>query len=122
MPESAPPLRAAALVLAAGESRRMGTPKGLLDWGGRALFRHQVAELRDAGCDPVVLVVGARAAVYRTALASTPGVRVVENAAYRSGRASSVRLGASLASDDVEALVVTNVDQPCRAATVRRLL
>ena len=46
----------AGLLLAAGESTRMGSPKPLLDWHGKPLIRYQVDQLRAAGCDHVVVV------------------------------------------------------------------
>ena len=38
-----------AILLAAGESRRMGSPKPLLDWGGETLIEYQVDQLRKGG-------------------------------------------------------------------------
>ena len=49
---------AAAILLAAGESRRMGSLKALLPWHGSTLLAHQIASLRQAGVDPVVVVLG----------------------------------------------------------------
>lgn len=112
----------AALVLAAGESSRMGRPKALLDWGGTPLLQHQVDQLVEAGCDPIVVVVGARAQQVRARLRRGSRCRVVENAAYRSGRASSVRVGARALPDAVDAVVVASVDGPLTATTVRALM
>ena len=50
------------------------------------------------------------------------GGRVVENPAYRSGRATSVRVGALALADDTRAVITLNVDQPRRAALVRAVL
>ncbi len=52
-----------AILLAAGESRRMGQPKALLPWQGTSLLAHQVAAIRSAGVDRVVVVLGHRADV-----------------------------------------------------------
>ena len=51
----------AAILLAAGESRRMGCPKALLDWDGRPLLAYQLAELDGSRVDRVVIVLGHRA-------------------------------------------------------------
>ena len=112
----------AGLILAAGESRRMGRPKATLDWGGVPLLHHQVQALREAGCEPVIVVLGAEAHNLRARLREAPPCVVVENAAYRSGRASSLRVGASLVPDDAGAVLVASVDQPCRASTVEALI
>ena len=49
-----------AILLAAGESRRMGRLKALLPWQGVSLIKHQVASLRAGGVDQVVVVLGHR--------------------------------------------------------------
>src|SRR5262249_31372537 len=85
-----------ALLLAAGESRRMGTPKQLLDWDGQELVAYQVEQLRAAGADEVIVVLGHEAAAIAR-VAEAAGGRVVLNPEYRSGRASSVRVGARAA-------------------------
>jgi CTP:molybdopterin cytidylyltransferase MocA len=112
----------AALILAAGESRRMGRPKALLDWGGRTLLQHQIDVLTKAGCDPVLGVLGAQAHQIRARTPCDPPCRLVENASFRSGRASSVRVGARLLPDDTRAVVVASVDSPVAASTVAALI
>lgn len=112
----------AAIVLAAGESSRMGQSKALLEWGGKALVQHQVDELTSAGCEPVVVVVGHERKRVEEAIRCEGSCRVVVNEGYREGRASSVRVGAEALPEVVEAVVVASVDQPCRWATVRALI
>ena len=85
----------AAIVLAAGESRRMGRAKARLDWGGTPLLQHQIDELDGAGCDPVVVVLGHEADSIAAAIRCAGGCRVVRNREYASGRASSLRAGAA---------------------------
>ena len=111
----------AALLFAAGESSRMGTPKPLLDWHGEPLVGHQVRQLRGAGVEDIVVVVGHEAERVR-AVAEAAGGRVVVNPDYRSGRASSVRAGAAALGDGTRAVVTLNVDQPRAAALTRRVL
>ena len=109
----------AALLLAAGESSRMGTPKPLLDWAGETLVEYQVRQLRDAGAEDVVVVLGHRADEIEPAIART-GARSVRNDRYREGRASSLRAGAE-ALDEPDAIVIASVDQPRPADVVRTL-
>jgi molybdenum cofactor cytidylyltransferase len=115
---------ASAILLAAGESTRMGRPKALLAWCGTTLLAYQVRELRAAGVDDIVVVLGHEARV-RTAeilrASMTPEVRIVVNEAYREGRASSLRAGARVLSD-VNPIVVLGVDQPRPASITRALL
>ncbi len=57
-PAAQPALRVAAVVLAAGASRRMGTNKLVLPIEGEPMVRRTVRRLMDAGCEPVVVVTG----------------------------------------------------------------
>ena len=109
----------AAIILAAGESTRMGQPKPLLPWGGTTLLAWQVAQMRAAGVDEVVVVLGHAAEEVRPAV--PPEARVVVNEGYTEGRASSLRCGAEAVAEPVEALLILSVDQP-RPAWLPRLL
>jgi molybdenum cofactor cytidylyltransferase len=110
----------AALLLAAGESMRMGRLKQLLPWDGVPLVAWQAGQLRDAGVEDVVVVLGHAADEIRT---SVPGfARVVVNAAYRQGRATSLKCGAEALPDDTEAVLILSVDQPRPAWLARRLI
>jgi CTP:molybdopterin cytidylyltransferase MocA len=111
----------AGVLLAAGLSTRMGTTKALLDWQGVPLVVFQAQQLRTAGCDPVIVVVGHDAARLRAALIEQP-VTIVENGSFRSGRASSVRTGAEAVDDAAGAVVLLNVDQPRRGALIAALI
>jgi CTP:molybdopterin cytidylyltransferase MocA len=109
-------------VLAAGGGRRYGGPKALVRLDGRLLVDRAADTLRDGGCDPVLVVLGARAEEVRAA-ADLTGVRTVDNPAWRSGMGSSVRAGlAALADTDADAAVVLLVDTPgVTAQAVRRV-
>jgi len=98
----------------------MGQPKALLPWRGGTLLEYQVAELRAAGVDDVVVVLGHDAEALRTHV--PPEARVVVNEAYREGRASSLRAGAAALPDPAGPVVVLGVDQPRPREVVRRLL
>ncbi|HEX8897614.1 MAG TPA: NTP transferase domain-containing protein, partial [Chthoniobacterales bacterium] len=58
-----------AVVLAAGGSSRLGQPKQLLTFRGETLIRHAVRAAAEAGCDPVILVVGAMSDTIRSEVA-----------------------------------------------------
>ncbi|MCI0890154.1 MAG: nucleotidyltransferase family protein [Chloroflexi bacterium] len=110
----------AAILLAAGESTRMGEPKALLPWGGTSLIEYQVRQLSEAGVDEIVVVLGHAADGIR---AKVPDIaRVVVNLQYREGRATSLRAGAGSLPDNVGPIVVLNVDQPRPAELLRSLL
>ncbi len=88
----------------------MGRPKPLLRWGGVTLIEYQVRELRAAGVDDLVVVLGRAAEEVRPRVPQ--GTRVVVNEAYREGRASSLRAGASALAKDADPIVILSVDQP----------
>mgnify|MGYP002336238094 CR=1 FL=1 len=110
------------IVLAAGTSSRMaGNPKALLDWGGQPLVAYQVEQLREAGADEVIVVLGHRGDEIHRKIARLP-CRVMLNTRYFAGRAGSLRIGARAVNRDAERIVVVNVDQPRPAGLTRRLL
>ncbi|HEY8490431.1 MAG TPA: nucleotidyltransferase family protein [Dehalococcoidia bacterium] len=111
----------AAILLAAGESRRMGQPKALLPWAGRPLITYQIQQLAAAGVERIVVVLGHQAEAIRPH-AQAPGVTAVVHAAYREGRASSLRAGAEAVPDGADPVLVLNVDQPRSAALLRTLI
>jgi nicotine blue oxidoreductase len=103
---------AAGLVLAAGAGRRLGRPKALLRLGDRLLVERAVAILSEAGCDPVVAVLGASAAEVQ-ATADLRGTTVVVNTGWESGMGSSLQSGLrALTHTGAEAAVVILVDLP----------
>ena len=118
-PEAEP--RAAAIVLAAGASSRMGALKQLLDAGGRSLVRGAVEAALAVPCAPVVVVVGAEAARVRAAVEG-PGVEVVCNRGWREGIASSLRCGIRALPATASAAFVLLCDQPAVAPALLRTM
>ena len=104
-------MRSAGLVLAAGSSRRMGTPKQLLDVGGRPLLEAVVAHANASRLDEVVVVLGAAADEIR-ARVDLGRARTLINPDHASGMASSLRVGIAALDGDVDAAMVILGDQP----------
>ncbi|GAB2993126.1 nucleotidyltransferase family protein [Saccharothrix stipae] len=115
-------MRVAGLLLAAGAGRRFGGPKALVSHGGVLWVDRAAAVLRDAGCAPVVVVLGASASSVRAG-AALEGCVVVDNPDWATGMGSSLRAGLdALSGADVAAVVVLPVDTPgVTAAAVERL-
>lgn len=113
----------AGLVLAAGAGRRFGGPKALIELDGELLVDRAVRMLDEAGCAPVVAVLGA-SAVDVVARARLDGAVVVVNDGWADGMGSSLRCGLAAAADlRASAVVVALVDQPLVTAdNVRRLV
>lgn len=116
--------RVAGLLLAAGGGRRLGgRPKALLDHRGRPLVERAARALRDGGCHPVHIVLGAAAASVRER-AELAAYGVSENPDWARGMGTSLRAGlAALAESGADAVVVSLVDQPgIGAAAVARVV
>jgi molybdenum cofactor cytidylyltransferase len=108
----------AALILAAGAGRRMGGPKALLPFQGETLLRRAARATIEAGCSPVIAVVGG----WDPGLGDV-GVRTVVNAEAAEGMASSIRLGVAALPPVAEAVLILGVDQPAvDAVLLRRLM
>ncbi len=107
----------AAVVLAAGRSTRMGTPKLLLTLSGRSVLRHVVDHVRASRCGEIVVVVGETADRMAEEV-RIPGVRVVVNDRYREGMGTSLAAGVSAVSPECDAAVVLLGDQPCVTSEV----
>lgn len=103
------------ILLAAGLSRRFGRPKQLILWRGKPLVRH-IAEVALASrLRYVVVVLGHAASEVRSALApllGDPRLRIVFNAEYEEGQASSIRRGLRALDPDAEAAMFLTCDQP----------
>lgn len=110
-------VRMAAVVLAAGESRRMGTPKQLLPFAGRTILECVVDTLLTAGVDEVIVVLGHFAERVQVVLDNRP-VRPVVNVAYRQGMLSSVKCGVRAIGAEYDAVLFALGDQPQIASTV----
>ncbi|MEK7814756.1 MAG: nucleotidyltransferase family protein, partial [Chloroflexota bacterium] len=111
------------LLLAAGESRRMGQLKALLPWNGTPLIEHQIAALQGAGVDLVVVVLGHEAQRVKALVGVKEGVTCVVNPDYMEGKTTSIKAGLNaLGHEEPAALLILNVDQPRTAGAIRRLL
>ena len=112
-----------AILLAAGESSRMGQLKALLPWRGRPLLEHQVSALRDGGADRVVVVLGHRAADLQPLLDGREGVDWVLNPDYLQGKTTSIRTGlAALDGEATSEILLLNADQPRSPADIAHIL
>jgi molybdenum cofactor cytidylyltransferase len=101
----------AALLLAAGESTRMGQPKALLPWGDVPLLDYQLGELASALDAAPIVVLGHRAAELEP-IVRRRGARPIVNERYRDGRATSIAAGMRAVPPEAEAVLIASVDQP----------
>ena len=103
-----------AVVLAAGESRRMGgRAKQLIEVDGEPLVRRAVRVALEAGAAGVVVVVGAAAPEVERAVAGFGArVRTAFNAAYASGMATSLQAGIAALPETATGALILLADQP----------
>jgi molybdenum cofactor cytidylyltransferase len=113
------------IILAAGESARMGEPKQLLKYRGRTLLRHTVDVAHALSCSPVAVVLGAHAGQIRPQLDATR-VLITENPDWPDGMGSSIRAGLRALLDahpKISAAIFLVCDQPLLTpATLRSLI
>jgi molybdenum cofactor cytidylyltransferase len=108
----------AGLILAAGESRRMGRDKALLTYRGRSFLETIVNNLGAAGIEKITVVLGHHAEIIQRAL-NLAAVRVVVNHNYQRGQTSSLQVGlAAAVADSPEAVVLCLVDHPAISTEV----
>lgn len=109
------------IILAAGASTRMGTPKQLLRLEGQTLARRAAETALASICRPIIVVLGANAAQIQLELEGLP-VRSVVNPRWGEGMASSLRTGIETvrqeAAQEIEAVVIMLCDQPFVSAEV----
>jgi len=105
MPRPTETLRAAAVILAAGASRRMGKNKMLLQLDGESLVRRAARRALGAGLSPVVVVVGHEADRLRAELKDLP-VEFAVNSDYTGPTSGSLHQGLNALGSDVDAVVV----------------
>jgi molybdenum cofactor cytidylyltransferase len=106
-----------ALVLAAGESRRMGMPKPLLRFGDTTFLEQIIAVLRRSSVEAIMVVLGARADLIRGSI-DLAGTNVVVNEDYRQGQLSSLIAGLKSVPAEADAIVLCLVDNPLISADV----
>ncbi len=106
-----------AILLAAGESKRMGRPKQMLTWQGKTLLQHVLENLIRSNIDEIILVLGHEAEAIqksRGGFQTRPyaGIKIVINPDYPQGMASSLRQGLLAMDPGSEAFLVVLADQP----------
>lgn len=101
----------AAIILAAGQSRRMGAiNKLLIEVDGKPMMRHAVDAAREAGADPVIVVTGHQPDAVKTAAGAQ--VTFVHNAQFDQGLSTSLRTGIAAVPDSCDGALIALGDMP----------
>jgi molybdenum cofactor cytidylyltransferase len=102
------------IILAAGESSRMGMPKQLLMVEGKTLIRRIAEVAMDTPSHPIVVVLGANRTVIRKELDKMP-ITVIDNPQWENGMSSSIKMGlvgAYMTQKEIDAAIFLTVDMP----------
>lgn len=113
---------AVGVLLAAGESSRMGSPKALLPWRGMTLVEYQMNSLLQGGCDRVMVVTGKYDVEMAPLLKERPGIIRAYNPKFREGKTTSIKAGIWEVPDGVHSIVLLAVDQPRPAWVIEKVL
>ena len=100
------------VVLAAGTGSRFGGTKQIVVVHGKPLAQHAIDALEAAGVDEVIVVTGHDAVKVASALTLPPQARIVYNAAFKDGQATSLAAAIHALDDESEAVVILMADQP----------
>jgi len=100
-----------ALLLAAGESKRMGRQKLLLPFGTNTIIEQTVDNLLNSRVDEVIVVLGYRAEELITKIGRNP-LKIAVNPHYQQGMSTSIIAGLNLIDNNAKAVMIALADQP----------
>ncbi len=101
-----------AVILAAGESKRMGFPKQLIEICGEKIIRIVVKKVLNVGFGDIVVVLGYMAGDIARYIDDMIGIKIIVNPRYREGMSTSLIKGIKNLRQDIEAFMVILGDQP----------
>jgi molybdenum cofactor cytidylyltransferase len=107
--------RIAAILLAAGQSSRMGSNKMLVEVDGEPMVRRSAEAVLAARVSPVIVVSGHEAGKLKEALAGLD-VSIVHNPDYAKGLSTSLKTGLAAVPEDADGVVIALGDMPLVAA------
>ncbi len=113
-------IKAALIILSAGESARMGKPKQLLQFQGKSLLKRAANTAIASKIETIAVVLGANAKIFQKELDGL-NLEIVSNEDWKSGMSGSIRAGLKrlLETDEnLEAIVIMVCDQPFVTAEI----
>ena len=114
VPQDSQPFSIAVIILAAGRSARLGSPKQLLSYRGKTLLQHTIDTALESQASPILVVLGSRKDAIKKELEQKQ-VFILENSSWESGMASSISCGITNLQElapESEAVILMVCDQP----------
>ena len=100
-----------AIILAAGEGKRIGSTKALLNWGNENLINYQINSLSHESITEKIVVVGSESEKVKKSISKNE-IKIAENNNYLRGKTSSIKKGISYIGNDQNDILLIAVDQP----------
>ena len=100
-----------AILLAAGESKRMGKPKQLMPWGKTTMVEQAIDNLLNSNVNEAIVVLGYGAEEIMEKIAPKP-IKIAVNPMYHQGMSTSIITGLKLINDSARAIMLALADQP----------
>ena len=111
-----------AILLAAGEAKRMGKLKQLMPLGGTTMVEQTIDNLLSSGVSKVIVVLGYKAEEVMKKIAGRP-IKIVLNPIYRQGMGTSIAAGLKFVDSQAQAVMLALADQPfVDSHTINRLI
>ncbi len=111
-----------AILLAAGEAKRMGKLKQLMPLGGTTILEQTIDNLLSSRVGEVIVVLGHKAEEIRRKIATRP-IKITVNPIYRQGMGTSIAAGLKLVDNRAQAVMLALGDQPfVDSPTINRLI
>jgi len=102
------------IILAAGDSKRMGEPKGLLSYRGKPFLINQIERLFEIGLSEIIVVLGKDYKLYHEIIPKLSGVEFTVNPATEKGQFSSIQCGIQkMQSRERTGVFIFPIDVPC---------
>ena len=115
---SADALNIAAIVLAAGQSRRMGSNNKLLTRvAGRTLLQHVISHLKQSTISEILVITGHQSGQLMDSI-NDKEIQFIENEDFSLGISSSIKAGVSQLSETVDAVLICPADMPCVTSNI----
>jgi molybdenum cofactor cytidylyltransferase len=114
--------KVSAILLAAGEAKRMGKLKQLMPLGSTTMVEQTIDNLLSSGVSEVIVVLGHKAEEVRKKIAGRP-IKIVVNPIYLQGMATSIAAGLKSVDSQAQAVMLALADQPfVDSPTINRLI